>query len=395
MTAYYNENDPFAAAWLEELIKEGLIADGKVDTRSIEKVQASDLRGFKQIHLFAGIGNWSLALRLAGWADDRPAWTGSCPCPPFSFAGKSKVCPRCQSEMLIPCPSRTGFFICCSCEEAWLADGRHLWPEFWRLIRDARPDCPIFGEQVASEDGRVWLAMLRASLEILDYGTWGADLCAAGIGSDNIRQRLWWVAHAPGRQLSLQKRGSKGRDGLGPIGKVYEWLANASGKGAARYSGKDESPRHGNRTQSDGGRPSDRMANAGGQEKRGRSDDRSGQSAGKSERQSRERSSGLRSIGSGLGHADGSGQREQCRSFPMGSQLQAAQRGGGRVYIRCADGKIRAVPANSKGEPEPLLFPLVDHGSVRNRVGILRGAGNSISPQLAAEFIQAYEEALE
>ena len=30
MTAYYNEHDPFAAAWLRELIKDGLIAPGDV-----------------------------------------------------------------------------------------------------------------------------------------------------------------------------------------------------------------------------------------------------------------------------------------------------------------------------------------------------------------------------
>ena len=28
------------------------------------------------------------ALRAAGWRDDRPVWTGSCPCQPFSAAGK-------------------------------------------------------------------------------------------------------------------------------------------------------------------------------------------------------------------------------------------------------------------------------------------------------------------
>lgn len=35
MTAYYNEWDAGAAAWLRELIKQGLIADGVVDDRSI------------------------------------------------------------------------------------------------------------------------------------------------------------------------------------------------------------------------------------------------------------------------------------------------------------------------------------------------------------------------
>ena len=37
--AYYNDNDPRAADWLRELIRDGHIADGEVDDRSIEDVQ--------------------------------------------------------------------------------------------------------------------------------------------------------------------------------------------------------------------------------------------------------------------------------------------------------------------------------------------------------------------
>src|SRR5262245_28018263 len=88
MSAYYNENDAFATAWLRELIKARLIADGDVDERSITEVEPSDLRGYTQCHFFAGIGVWSYALRNAGWADDLAVWTGSCPCQGFSTSGK-------------------------------------------------------------------------------------------------------------------------------------------------------------------------------------------------------------------------------------------------------------------------------------------------------------------
>lgn len=37
--AYYNENDPFAAQWLRNLIAEGLITQGEVDERSIKDVE--------------------------------------------------------------------------------------------------------------------------------------------------------------------------------------------------------------------------------------------------------------------------------------------------------------------------------------------------------------------
>jgi len=86
--SYYNEIDPYAAQWLRNLIEAGHIARGVVDTRSIVDVRADDIRGFTQAHFFAGIGGWSLAARLAGWPDDRPVWTGSCPCQGFSAAGK-------------------------------------------------------------------------------------------------------------------------------------------------------------------------------------------------------------------------------------------------------------------------------------------------------------------
>lgn len=167
MTAYYNEFDPFAASWLRELIADGLVAPGVVDERSIKDVQPDDLRDFTQCHFFAGIGGWSHALRLAGWDDTRPVWTGSCPCQPFSDAGQR------QGE----------------------ADPRHLWPDLRRLIAGCRPPI-VFGEQVASQAGRVWLAGVFADLEALAYQRAGADLCAAGVGAPNIRQRLYWMADA-------------------------------------------------------------------------------------------------------------------------------------------------------------------------------------------------------
>lgn len=88
MDAYYNERDPYPAQWLRNLAAAGHIAPGIVDERSIEHVRAAELAGHQQCHFFAGIGVWSHALRASGWPDDRPVWTGSCPCQPFSQAGQ-------------------------------------------------------------------------------------------------------------------------------------------------------------------------------------------------------------------------------------------------------------------------------------------------------------------
>ena len=165
MKAYYNEIEPFAAAWLKELIAKGQLPDGDIDTRSIEDVQPGDLAGYSDCHFFAGIGGWAYALRLAG-VEGRGIWTGSCPCQPFSVAGKGKG----------------------------TDDERHLWPEFYRLISQCQP-ATVFGEQVASPLGRSWLASVFADLEDVGYAVAGADMCAAGVGAPHIRQRLWWVAH--------------------------------------------------------------------------------------------------------------------------------------------------------------------------------------------------------
>ena len=167
--AYYNEIDKFAAQWLRNLIEAGHIAPGVVDERSIEDVKPADLVGFSQCHFFAGIGGWSFALRLAGWPDSKPVWTGSCPCQPFSSAGKGK-----------------GF-----------ADERHLWPVWFKLISECRPST-VFGEQVASKDALAWLDVVQDDMEGEGYAIGAADLCAAGIGAPHIRQRLYWVADSDG-----------------------------------------------------------------------------------------------------------------------------------------------------------------------------------------------------
>ena len=84
---YYNEWDKFACAWLRELTAKGLIPKGDVDERSICDVTPGDVSRYDQCHFFAGIGGWSLALELAGYKNLR-CWTGSCPCQPFSTAGR-------------------------------------------------------------------------------------------------------------------------------------------------------------------------------------------------------------------------------------------------------------------------------------------------------------------
>lgn len=166
---YYNEFDPFAAEWLRNLIAAGEIPAGDVDTRSIKEVQPDDLIGYTQCHFFAGIAGWGLAARIANFPEDRELWTGSCPCQPFSNAGQG----------------------------GGTDDPRHLWPDFFRLIRARRPAL-VMGEQVASALGRAWFDGVASDLEGEDYACRAVDIPACAVDTPHIRSRLYWIARASG-----------------------------------------------------------------------------------------------------------------------------------------------------------------------------------------------------
>lgn len=213
MTAWYNEPEPYVAAWLENLINEGHIAPGIVDRRDIRDVRAEDLEGFTQLHFFAGIAVWSYALRQAGWPDDRPIWTGSCPCQPFSAAGR-----------------RLGE-----------ADPRHLWPVWWPLIERRRPEL-VIGEQVAGKDGRAWFDLVSSDLESGTYTPGAIDTPACSVGKHHRRQRLYWMAHAANARRERRRASQTGNADHAPRREPQrlcdaDWMAHASSAGWRAGSG--------------------------------------------------------------------------------------------------------------------------------------------------------------
>lgn len=334
MKHFYNEIEPYSADWIRNLQAAGQIPEGQVDERSIADVRPEDLAGFGGVHFFAGIAGWPLALKLAGWPESKPVWTGSCPCQPFSVAGKG----------------------------GGAKDKRHLWPEFFRLIGECRPPV-VFGEQVASPAGRDWLSGVRLDLEGLGYAVGAADLCAAGsgeegegwflrgsdlrreraiIGAPHIRQRLYWVAYA--------KRVGYRSDGL-----------ESKRMWRERSAGPDDVEMVGGRDASGG--DLDRRGAAGGL---------------------------VDGLEPGLEGHPGNGKdrnesgrvgEKQAGSTPAAGRARASFWGRFDV-LPCSDGKARRVESGT--------FPLA-HG-VPARVGKLRAYGNAIVPEIAAQFVGAYLE---
>ncbi len=345
MTAYYNEHDPYAAQWLRNLIAAGHIAPGIVDERKVQDIEPWELLNYTQCHFFAGIGVWSHALRRAGWPDDQPIWTGSCPCQPFSAAGKQK-----------------GF-----------SDDRHLWPTWQRLIEVCRPSV-VIGEQVAS--ALDWLDLVQTDMETADYAFGASDLCAAGFGGAHLRQRLYFVGLADDDDDARLQRGQRCRAiGSGHEGQPVErgrsagWLGEPDDAGPFEGQQGSSSARHGSSSVTAGS--VSRLADASSQSRQQitrsppsdeNPDGREGWERQQPDGDNRHSSNG-----------------ENCDTHaPMLGRRPAD-------WLYCRDGKWRPV--------EPGTFPLVD--KTPSRMGRLRAYGNALDAETATQFVGAVIESID
>ena len=92
--------------------------------------------------------------------------TGGYPCQPFSVAGRKKG------------------------EE----DPRHLWPEYFRLVKELRPTW-VIGENVSGHI-KLGLDTVLEDLESEGYSTRTFSISASSVGANHKRERVWIMAHS-------------------------------------------------------------------------------------------------------------------------------------------------------------------------------------------------------
>lgn len=343
---YYNEFDPGAAAWLRNLINAGLLPFGVVDTRSITEVTPDDLRGYHQVHLFAGIGGWALAARLAGWHDERPLWTASFPCQPFSNAGLQRG----------------------------TDDPRHLWPYGFRLVRACRPPV-LMGEQVAGSLGYGWFDGVQLDLESEGYAARAVDIPACAIGAAHQRNRLYWCATAA--------RGVDGMVNTACFGRGEGITEPIVRPGRSTVAGTDAP-----------NAPASVF-------EVGTLADREGQHSGAGLREIRQVENGRVASNNdgfmgnainprlerhgGDGDIIGGSQQDRSITAPDGSE-----------WVICHDGKARrtkpGIPMLVDGISGTVVVSHADQTRNVHRNTAWKGFGNAIHPSLAAEVIAAYLE---
>lgn len=226
-------------------------------------------------------------------------------------------------------------------------DLRHLAPHFISLVRACRPEL-LYGEQVASAEvfGKAasgagkrlanapqwaWLDDLSDRLEAARYAVGASDIPAAGIGAPHIRQRTFFGAvDLDGLADALHTGRSERRPSAGN--------GQASGRGGVDRLADADGQRH------------DRLDALLREEEPGRDARDTPQAAGRG---------------------------QDLRPDPLDGFWRGAD------WLFCRDGKWRPV--------EPGLEPLAN--GLPARVVRLRGYGNAIVPQVAAEFVRAFEEA--
>jgi DNA (cytosine-5)-methyltransferase 1 len=311
------------------------------------------------LDLFSGIGGFALAAKWNGYRT-----VGFCDNEPYAQAVLKKHWPEVpchkdirevRGDLYAGVTLLTGGFPCqpfsVAGKQRGKDDNRYLWPEMLRVIREARPAW-IIGENVA---GIVNLALdtVCADLEAEGYEVEPIIIPACAVDAPHRRDRVWIVGHSKLNGLTASKTSGGLLDqSEEQRGKVKEWESS----GASCASEDVADTKHGGlQGRQDNGVLQCRQAEA---------REQGGEQAGDVE--------GCcllvaNTINKGLQRT------ELCEAF---SESAGASRSASECF--------GITGAYWPTEPN---VGRVAHG-VPNRVAKLRGLGNAIVPQVAAEIIR-------
>jgi len=148
----------------------GLEATGGFETKAfcdIEKYPRQVLqKHWPHVKQYEDIKELNYERLKADGIDSIDIITGGYPCQPFSIAGRQKG------------------------EE----DPRHLWPEYFRLVKELRPTW-VIGENVSGHI-KLGLDTVIEDLESEDYSVRPFSISASSIGANHQRERIWILAHS-------------------------------------------------------------------------------------------------------------------------------------------------------------------------------------------------------
>lgn len=175
----------------------------------------------KFLSLFSGIGGMDLGLEWAGWE-----CVGQVEIEPFAVSVLEKHWPNVKRwtdvrkltasdvvRSVGAVDAIVGGFPC----QPWSVAGnklgandpRHLWPEYYRLIKELRPRW-VIGENVPGLLPRGADAVL-ADLEAQDYTCWPIVLGADNVGAPHRRKRVFFIARLADTNVSRLERRSDAR----------------------------------------------------------------------------------------------------------------------------------------------------------------------------------------
>jgi DNA (cytosine-5)-methyltransferase 1 len=180
----------------------------------------------RHLDLFSGIGGFSLGLEATGGFETvafcdieefprkvlQKHWPGVKQYEDIKKLNYEKI----KADGLLPIDIITGGYPCQPFSVAGRKKGekdpRHLWPEYFRLIKELRPTW-VIGENVSGHI-KLGLDTVLENLESEGYSVRTFSISAASIGANHQRERIWIVANSN----SSGNKGKKSRS----IGKENE-----------------------------------------------------------------------------------------------------------------------------------------------------------------------------